>query len=240
MKAFARTDIGKIRPINEDSFYLPAPGERFCAVADGMGGHNAGEIASAMAIQVFAECMRKSGLSAEAAMKSAVEQANLAIYTAAQKTPAQRGMGTTFTAFCEEGGVAHIAHVGDSRAYLIRNGAIVRVTTDHTLVEEMVLKGMITLQEARVHPRRNYITRSLGTADHVEVDLLSIELCRGDLFLLCSDGLSGAVEERELLKCAICSKDYAQRLEDMVSIALKRGGHDNITAILIACEEVCE
>ncbi len=240
MKAFARTDIGKVRPINEDSYYLPAPGEEFCAVADGMGGHNAGEIASAMAIRVFSDEMRRSELPMELAMRSAVEEANRAIHRAGQDTPDQSGMGTTFTALCQDSGLALIAHVGDSRAYLIRNGAIMRVTTDHTLVEEMVLQGLITPHEAKYHPHRNFVTRALGTMESVEVDILSLEIQKGDLYLLCSDGLHGALEEKEILRCALSDKDYEARLQDMIDIALERGGHDNITALLVVCEEAAE
>ena len=175
MKVYAATDIGRVRPINEDSYYAPKPGEYFCAVADGMGGHNAGEVASAMAVRVLEEEMRTPTQPTEEALRRAVERANTEIYRASKEREGCLGMGTTITALCMEGNIAHIAQVGDSRAYLIRNRAILQVTTDHTLVEEMVLSGLITPSEAKVHPKRNYITRALGTAEKVEVDLLRME-----------------------------------------------------------------
>ena len=144
MKVYAATDIGRVRPINEDSYYAPKPGERFCAVADGMGGHNAGEVASAMAVRVLEEEMRAPISPTEEALRRAVERANEQIWRASKEREGCAGMGTTITALCMEGNIAHIAQVGDSRAYLIRNRAILQVTTDHTLVEEMVLSGLIT------------------------------------------------------------------------------------------------
>ena len=144
MKVYAATDIGRVRPINEDSYYAPKPGERFCAVADGMGGHNAGEVASAMAVRVLEEEMRAPISPTEEALRRAVERANAEIWRASKEREGCLGMGTTITALCMEGNIAHIAQVGDSRAYLIRNRAILQVTTDHTLVEEMVLSGLIT------------------------------------------------------------------------------------------------
>ena len=150
MKVYAITDIGRMRPINEDSYYLPREGERFCAVADGMGGHNAGEVASAMAVDVFSRCMRQAEDVSEQALFDSVAEANEAVFEAALENAGMSGMGTTFSALAEQGGVAYIAHVGDSRVYLVRDGAITRVTTDHTLVEEMVQKGFLTPREARV------------------------------------------------------------------------------------------
>ena len=138
MRVYAISDTGKIRPINEDSFYLPRAGERFCAVADGMGGHNAGEVASALAVETFADAMRESGWPSRQAIYAAVCRANEAVFAESERDDEKSGMGTTFTALSEVDGSVNIAHVGDSRAYRIRNGTIMRLTTDHTLVEEMV------------------------------------------------------------------------------------------------------
>ena len=140
MKVYARTDTGKIRPINEDSFYLPREGERFCAVADGMGGHNAGEVASALAVETFAGAMRASVRPNSQAIHAAVNRANEVVFAESERDDRKSGMGTTFTAL-SEATARHIAHVGDSRAYRIRNGTIIRLTMDHTLVEEMVSRG---------------------------------------------------------------------------------------------------
>ena len=237
MKVYAITDIGRVRPINEDSYCLPQPGEQFCAVADGMGGHNAGEVASAMAVDTFAGCMRAAFRRNASAIRNAVECANEAVFEEAGRDDRKSGMGTTFTALCQDGDTVHIAHVGDSRAYLIRNGAIMRVTMDHTLVEEMVMQGLITPSEARNHPKRNYITRALGTARSVEVDLVQLGIRSDDVYLLCSDGLSGHVEERKMLSVTLSEAGWQQKLEKLVQIALENGGTDNITAMYVTFKE---
>ena len=237
MKVFARTDIGKVRLVNEDAYYLPAQGECFCAVADGMGGHNAGEVASAMAAQVFAGEMRSAHSISGDAMKAAVEKANACVFAKSMQDANCSGMGTTFTALGWQHGLAHIAHVGDSRAYLIRSGAVMRLTIDHTLVEEMVLKGLITPREAKYHPKRNYITRALGTAECVEVDVIRLELQPGDIFFLCSDGLSNHVEDHQILEAATQSPSWEEALKKLIQIALDKGGNDNITALFAVYEE---
>ena len=238
MRFYARSDTGRIRPINEDSYYLPSAGERFCAVADGMGGHNAGEVASALAIEVFSKYMRDhAGRPMPDAIRSAVERANVAVFRESRKDEAKSGMGTTFSALAVQEGKAYIAHVGDSRVYLIRRGAIMQLTLDHTLVEEMVLKGMITLQEARVHPKRNIITRALGTEATVDIDILQLELQRGDVFFLCSDGLSNCVQDRGILEAVQGGGDWNEKLRQLVGAALENGGPDNITAMFAVVEE---
>lgn len=238
MKVYAISDTGKVRPINEDSYYLPEGAERFCAVADGMGGHNAGEVASAMAVETFAKVMRAAGKIGGAAMHTAVSRANEAVFEEASRDASKSGMGTTFTALCETDGSAYIAHVGDSRAYLIRNGAIMRVTMDHTLVEEMVIQGLITVREARVHPQRNYVTRALGTRRRVDVDLVQMEVRPDDVFLLCTDGLSNHVEERDMLLTTLDDgTGWPEKLDRLLGIALDAGGQDNITAMYVTFEE---
>ena len=237
MKVYAITDIGRMRPINEDSYYLPLEGERFCAVADGMGGHNAGEVASALAVQVFSEQMRGVEAITAEALHGAVEKANEAVYHQALENASMSGMGTTFSALAEQGETAYLAHVGDSRIYLVRNGAIMQLTTDHTLVEEMVRKGLITPREARVHPRRNIITRALGTEWRVDVDIIQMSLRPGDAFFLCSDGMTNYVGEREILRTALDDGDWQEKLRHLVSVALENGGADNITALFAVLGE---
>ncbi len=237
MKVYGITDIGRMRPINEDSYYLPQAGERFCAVADGMGGHNAGEVASAMAVEIFSRHMRDVERVNAVALREAVEHANEAVYLAALENEGMSGMGTTFSALVEQGDSAYIAHVGDSRIYLVRGGTIVQMTTDHTLVEEMVQKGMITPQEARVHPRRNIITRALGTEPFVRVDVMQMSVYPGDAFFLCSDGMTNYVQEHEILEAALSERDWQEKLRHLVSIALENGGADNITALFAVIEE---
>ena len=237
MKVYAMSDVGRVRPINEDSFYLPEPGERFCAVADGMGGHNAGEVASALAVRVFSEEMRAARKPNGHVLREAVESANREVYREASRDDSKSGMGTTFTALSEDKKGVYIAHVGDSRAYLVRNGAIMRVTMDHTLVEEMVMQGLITVREAKVHPKRNYITRALGTGKEVEVDLIQLDVRPGDVFLLCTDGLSNALDDRALLETMISDLTWQEKAAALVRQALEAGGHDNITAMIVTLEE---
>ena len=202
-----------------------------------MGGHNAGEVASAMAIQAFAEAMRRSGKRTATAIHDAVLRANAAVYQEASRDSSKRGMGTTFTALVADGRRVHIAHVGDSRAYLMRSGAISRVTKDHTLVEEMVSQGLITEREARVHPRRNLVTRALGTSESVEVDLIQLDVRPGEVILICSDGLSNYVPEHDLLRVTTGEGEWQEKLRELVGIALNAGGSDNITAMLATFEE---
>lgn len=237
MKVFVRSDIGKVRPINEDAYYAPAGDERFCAIADGMGGHNAGEVASAMAVNIFSEELSGVNEPDGQVMRRAVECANARIHEKSMENDQCNGMGTTFTALAFAGGNAHIAHVGDSRAYLLRNGTIMRLTLDHTLVEEMVLKGLITPREAKYHPKRNYITRALGTMDTVEVDLIQIEILPGDVFFLCTDGLSNHVEDKKILEIAQMDASWEDKVNTAVNLALEAGGSDNITAMFALCEE---
>ena len=237
MKVFVRSDIGKVRPINEDAYYLPGQDERFCAIADGMGGHNAGEVASAMAVSIFSEELGGMNEVDGQAMGRAVECANARIHEKSMEAGQCNGMGTTFTALAFAGNCAHIAHVGDSRAYLLRNGTIMRLTLDHTLVEEMVLKGLITPREAKYHPKRNYITRALGTMDTVEVDLIQIEILPGDVFFLCTDGLSNHVEDKKILEISQMDCSWEDKVNTAVNLALDAGGSDNITAMFVLCKE---
>ena len=236
MRIYARSDIGS-RDINEDSYYAPEEGARFCCVADGMGGHQAGEVASSLAVEIFAKQMGDVIVPIHERLRRAVSAANHAIYEKAAENPEMNGMGTTITALALDGDEAHIAHVGDSRAYLLRNKALMRVTTDHTLVEEMVLKGLISVSEARVHPNRNIITRALGTADKIEIDMLRMHVRVGDMFLLCSDGLSGCVPEVEIAEILNSRMRREAKIAALVDRALDAGGSDNITAILATIEE---
>lgn len=239
MKVFAQTDIGRIRPLNEDSYYLPRADECFCAVADGMGGHNAGEVASATAVEVFSNTMRSHSVSA-ASIHRAVEEANAAVHSRSLRAEELSGMGTTFTALALAGKTVHIAHVGDSRAYLLRNGTIMRLTLDHTLVEDMVMKGLITAREAKYHPKRNIITRALGTGEQVDIDLIQIEVEKNDVFFLCTDGLSNHVEDREILEISNRALLWQEKLRELIRCALERGGNDNITALYAVFEEALQ
>lgn len=236
MKVYALTDIGSVRAVNEDTYFVPAPGELYCCVADGMGGAQAGEVASATAVEVFSAYMRDFLPPPHERLRRAVAAANKAIYEKALSDPSMAGMGTTITALLLDGNEMHIAHVGDSRAYLLRNRALMKVTTDHTLVEEMVLKGVITVREARTHPRRNIITRALGTAENVEIDLLRIHVEPTDVFLLCSDGLSSYVGEHAILEVLNSRLKWENKAAALVGKALDAGGHDNVTVLIVTLE----
>ena len=236
MKAYARTNIGKTRQVNQDAYYLPAEGERFAAVADGMGGHRAGEVASAIAVTEFSRWLRWAAKPDEDALNHAVAEANHAIYMEAKRDPLKAGMGTTLTAVWLDTSDVYLAHVGDSRAYLYRKGALIQLSRDHSLVGEMLEKGVITYNEALTHPQRNYITRALGTGKSIEADILRLDYKKEDVWLLCTDGLTNGVSTYEI--AAILAKDtpWEQKLDEMVQLALDRGGRDNITALLVTGE----
>ena len=237
MKAYAKTHTGLVREINEDAYYLPEHGENFCAVADGMGGHSAGEVASAMAVVTFSDLMHKSALPCAEDMRSAVESANKDIYQRAGTSIELRGMGTTFVGLVCCGEEVHIAHVGDSRAYLIRDGRVKRVTADHSLVESLVQEGVITEEEAKHHPKRNIITRALGTNSKVEVDMLCMDKKPGDVYLLCTDGLSEYVSNQDIENITLEDISWPEKLNRLIEIALNGGGRDNITALYAVFEE---
>lgn len=232
MKFYALTDIGKKREINEDSYYLPAEDECFCAVADGMGGHNAGEVASATAVNVFAEALREFGTITERRMAEAVKRANEAVYRMASQNSSCRGMGTTLTALAGGEDRAIIAHVGDSRCFQIRQGKVKKVTHDHSYVQEMVDAGVMTPLQAQNSPYRNYITRAVGTRSEVEVDTYCVTAKKDDVFLLCSDGLSNHVSEQEIAEItANTNIGWQEKLQQLINVALEDGGPDNITAV---------
>jgi protein phosphatase len=202
-----------------------------------MGGHNAGEVASAMAVEIFAGCMRASEKLNATAIHSAVRRANEVVYEESLRNENRSGMGTTFTALCVDGNVMHIAHVGDSRAYRIGSDEFMRVTNDHTLVEELVQRGVISAKMARVHPQRNVVTRALGADQTVEIDLIQMEVSESDVMLLCSDGLSNHVDEKEMEAITRSGMSWEDKLRTLVSRALDDGGTDNITAMYVTFEE---
>lgn len=236
MKAYARTDIGKTRAINQDAYYLPVNGERFAAVADGMGGHRAGEVASAIAVTEFSRWLRWAARPDEDALSHAVAEANHAIYTEARRDPLKAGMGTTLTAVWLDKKDVYLAHVGDSRAYLYRKNALIQLSRDHSLVGEMLEKGVITYKESLTHPQRNYITRALGTGKSVEADILRLDYKPKDVWLLCTDGLSNNVSAYEMAAIMAKAAPWEDKLEEMVQIALDRGGRDNITVLVVTDE----
>ena len=232
MAATLRTDIGKLRKQNEDAAWFDEARAVF-AVADGMGGHLAGEVASRMAIEAVQRMARENERPGIAALREAVACAHETILAHAQDHIECAGMGTTLSVLWLGENYAYIAHVGDSRIYRLREGNLTQITQDHSLVEELVRAGLITREQARTHPRRNIITRALGTHGENEPDLLVTDVQDGDVFLLCTDGLTGMVPddeiERTLRDCGI--EAAADRL---LALALDAGGRDNVTLILCA------
>ena len=239
MKFAVRTDIGK-RVHNEDSFLLSEKSKfpMLFAVADGMGGHAAGAVASSLAVEQLFTLDEKVEPERELEMlRNAIEHANLGIYRAAEKDRTLRGMGTTLVAALLMGNGYIAANVGDSRMYQYHDKTLEPVTTDHSLVEQLVLAGAITKEEARVHPQRNIITRAMGVSPVVDVDLFERVWCAGDILVLCSDGLHGSVEEEDMISVLSSARTLESMCELLIQLALDNGGTDNITVILIRFEE---
>jgi protein phosphatase len=227
MRVGAKSDQGRVRATNEDAYgILP----NLLAVADGMGGVQAGEVASRMAIETLL-VYPFTGAAAED-LVAAIKQANRGIHGAAGGKPEWHGMGTTVTAALLAGDQCHIAQVGDSRCYLVRDGAIKRLTNDHSLVGELLRNGTISAKEAMAHPQRNLLTRALGTSDEVEVDLTTVQLLFDDLLILCTDGLSGVVTDDEILAEAVRHAEPQATAEGLVALANAHGGPDNVTVVV--------
>ncbi len=238
----AATDLGLKRSQNEDSHGAWTPEDRarrerlgtILVVADGMGGSRAGEVASRLAVETVLGVYRsQEDGDVAGTLKRAVEEANRVVHGESLTHPELRGMGTTCTAVVVRGREAWLAHVGDSRAYLVREGAIEQLTRDHSLVAQLVRDHHLTPQEARTDPRRNVVTRSVGVGPEVEVDVeaLAQALRPGDTLLLCTDGLHGLVEDRELAAAA-SGPSLDRACDDLIALARQRGGPDNITVVL--------
>jgi PPM family protein phosphatase len=219
---------GRRRRHNEDSYVLEPP---LFAVADGMGGAKAGEIASSLAAAAVQESAG-DGATGEARVAGLIEEANRRVFRRANEDRAVSGMGTTMTVALVEGERVAIGHVGDSRAYLIREGRLEQLTDDHSLVAELVRSGKLTPEEAEAHPQRSVITRALGTESEVDVDTFSVQATPGDLFLLCSDGLTVMVDDDRILAAI---EQHRSNLDEaakaLVNAANKGGGEDNITVV---------
>ena len=238
LRTAAHTDVGLRRRGNEDR-YAVDPQLGLCLVADGMGGHSAGQVASALAAEatVASLCERKGDASLAEKLRGAIEDANRAIYSAARQKNEYSGMGTTVVALLVEGSRAAIAHIGDSRAYRVRGSRIRQLTDDHSIVGELLRRQEITADDAREHPHRHVLTRALGVRGHVQPDLAELTLSPGDLFVLCSDGLTNHVEDDEIGKLAGEASDLAAGCAALVELANRRGGEDNITVVLARCDE---
>lgn len=228
MRVGVKTDVGRVRSTNEDRYaVLPY----LLAVADGMGGVQAGEIASEMVIDVLSTASYR-GKDPEAGLAEAVTRANELVYAKASGRDEYRGMGTTVTAVLIVGERAAVAQVGDSRAYLIRDGEIKRLTQDHSLVGELLRNGSITPEEAMWHPQRNLLTRAIGTGSTVSIDTARINLAFDDVLVLCTDGLSSLVDDQEIKEQVMHYGDPQRAAEALVDLANARGGNDNTTVIV--------
>ena len=228
------TDRGRMRDGNEDSYLCEG---RLAAVADGMGGHRAGEVASATAMEELrrlnVEQPNVTGAAALAALQAVVERANQRIRSMAAADKSLDGMGTTITAVLEDGDHIHLAHVGDSRAYLFRDGRLTQLTDDHTLVQQLVNEGRLSQEDASRHPQRSIITRALGVDPVVEVDLATYKLKPGDRVLLCTDGLTTPLDESHLRRVLARERDPQRATELLVAMANEAGGPDNVTVIVL-------
>lgn len=242
------SDPGQVRELNEDDYGTPETMEisldsveqkgRLYAVADGMGGHAAGEVASRQAIStLFREYYASPSAEITERMKGAIEAANLEVHAQASLDRTKAGMGTTLVAAVLQGNDLHVANVGDSRAYLVRDQSIEQVTTDHSWVNEQVQAGIITEQEAREHLYRNIITRSLGTKPDVDIDFFQRKVQSGDVLVLCCDGLSNEVGDDEIARI-VSATDPQEAAQELVDMANRRGGPDNITTIVVKIGEV--
>ncbi|MFC0330787.1 Stp1/IreP family PP2C-type Ser/Thr phosphatase [Paenibacillus sepulcri] len=241
MKIAFRSDIGRIRLVNEDRGYaeMTETGIAVAIVADGMGGHQAGDVASQLAVETFREAMQ--GTSAELSMderkmliRQAILQANEVVFDMASRNDQYHNMGTTVVAALLQPDNGVIGHIGDSRAYKWRDGVLTQLTVDHTLVNELVKSGQISVEEAARHPRRNVLTRALGTDADVEVDVKGLSWLPGDLLLLCSDGLTNMVTEQEIAETILQEElDLEGKADKLVELALLAGGDDNITVVLL-------
>lgn len=226
----AQSDVGRVREGNEDSYLVHEP---LFVVADGMGGHLAGDVASSTAVDVILSKSDTASASDPQTLADLIRSANAAIWEKATNDPTLRGMGTTCTLVLLNENRAHIAHVGDSRAYLLRDGNLQQLTEDHTLVARMVKEGRLQPEEAEHHPQRSIITRALGVDADVEVDLDSLELRPGDRLLLCSDGLSGMIDHGSIESALQDQRDPQAAAEELVRRANAAGGEDNITVVIV-------
>jgi PPM family protein phosphatase len=228
-----RTHPGKVRRRNEDSYVLDPP---LFAVADGMGGAQAGEVASRLTAAAFREYHEADALPPDERIQSIIQEANRRIYERARADSDASGMGTTVTAALLTGGRVTLGHVGDSRAYRIRDGELEQLTEDHSLVADLMRSGRLTPEEAEAHPQRSVITRALGTDPNVDVDTMAIEAEPGDVFLLCSDGLTTMVGDEDILGILAAAPTLADAAKELVRAANTGGGEDNVTVVLFRVE----
>ena len=248
----AVSDVGRKRKGNEDSVFVN-PEDKLFVVADGMGGHAAGKVASSIAVDSINEFVRATGGDEEITwpfgldesisydgnrLKTAVRFANRKVLEVTKEKTEYEGMATTVAAVLVDGATANLAHVGDSRIYLISGGVLSQLTSDHSWVNEQILSGIISAEQARSHPLRNVVTRALGGRADLQVDMQSREMQPGDILLLCSDGLTNMLPDQEIERLVKEAEgDVKRAARELVDAANARGGEDNITVLLIKFEE---
>lgn len=230
MKAVSRTHIGNVRASNQDALLLLPGLYGLYGVADGMGGHKAGDVASQMAVRVMKQMLEGKKPNAKL-LRFGIEEANRQIYQEQLDNPDYNGMGTTVTVIWEDEKRVLLGHVGDSRCYRLRGGVLNQISEDHSLVGEMVREGIITPEEAARHPYRNIITRAVGTGRTVIVDITELSKEKGDQYLMCSDGLYEYLTDDEI-KRTLSALPMEEAADRMLSLALERGGADNISLVL--------
>ena len=241
IETFGASDVGCVRELNEDCFCIKMldneKNKGFFILADGMGGHNAGEVASQTAVKVIAEQFKVLEDALETEIESiimgAIAKANECVYKMAAENEGQSGMGTTVVAVVLWDKTAYIANIGDSRAYITDENEICQITSDHSVVEELIKRGTITKEEARRHPQKNIITRAVGTDPEVDADLFECEAGEKNCILLCSDGLSSMVDDDEIYGIIKTEKNSEDTVCKLIDTAKHRGGLDNITAVCI-------
>ena len=243
IKVGARTDVGMVRSGNEDNFFAEADVQRgVFVVADGMGGHAAGEVASEMAVQIVARTLLPlQSVKAENAptlVAQSLKDANRAIYERMLAEVDKQGMGTTASVLVLSDHGYLIGQIGDSRIYLLRDGGLTQITKDHSYVQEQVDAGLLTPEQARYHPYSNVITRCVGASDEVEADLYFGEIRPGDVFLVASDGLTGMVDDRRLQQLLLARSGPGRIVDALIAEANNRGGLDNITAIVVQVDSL--
>lgn len=235
MLAYPVTHKGLVREENEDTVRVVNGAHGLYILADGMGGHLAGEVASSMTADELQQRLSDCREPSTERLREAIVQANAAVYEKQLSAPEMQGMGTTLTVVWEGEEYVYIGHVGDSRAYLYRDGTLRQMTEDHSMVGELLRAGAITAEKARTHPQRNVITRAVGTDQTLQPDVFRILKSKGDKWLLCSDGLTDMVEDQQILQTLerYATKDAAQKL---LQLALDGGGKDNVSVMLLEVE----
>ncbi|HTZ59736.1 MAG TPA: Stp1/IreP family PP2C-type Ser/Thr phosphatase [Acidobacteriaceae bacterium] len=237
-EAAGATDLGRTRKSNEDAYGLSVDNhESICnfVVCDGMGGAAAGEVASRMAVDAMLQAMSHGPLTL-GKLQEAVDLANHNVHRSAEQNPARAGMGTTLVAMATRGDRAWVAHVGDSRCYRFRDGALESLTRDHSLVDEQVRLGQLTQAQAETSPMRNVITRAVGTQDEVDADVIEFTVSTGDLYLLASDGLMREVDDKRIAEILRTAGELKKTCADLIEAANNAGGRDNITCVLVRAQ----